>query len=117
MAHGEFRNSILKVSLKECGYWVVEAHNGVEPLEIYEKENCNIDLLLTDVVMPQMSGRELAGRMTQIDTSIRILFMSGYTDDAVIRHGVIELGANFIQKPFSPVALAQKVREILDTKH
>jgi CheY-like chemotaxis protein len=108
------RNLTLEV-LKSCGYRVIEARNGSEALEICEKIECNIDLLLTDVVMPLMSGRELAGSITQIYTSVRILFTSGYTDDEVIRHGVTGLGANFIQKPFSPVALAQKVREILDS--
>ncbi|HVE55787.1 MAG TPA: PAS domain S-box protein [Pyrinomonadaceae bacterium] len=110
------RNLAFEV-LKDCGYRVLEARNGVEALEICEKEDRNIDLLLTDVVMPLMSGHELAGKITQIYTSVRILFTSGYTDDEVIRHGVIGLGTNFIQKPFSPVALTQKVREILGSSN
>lgn len=71
-----------------------------------------IDLLLTDVVMPQMSGRRLAERMKT--TRPRVLYMSGYTDDAILRHGVIEETAAFMEKPFSPDGLARKVREVLD---
>ncbi len=100
--------------MEMCGYTVLEAGNGVEALSICEKHDCHIDLLMTDVVMPQMGGRELSERFAVIYPQMRILFTSGYTDDAVVRHGVIEAGTNFIQKPFTPDALAHKVRAILD---
>lgn len=100
--------------LEMCGYIVLEAGNGVEALSICEKHDCQIDLMITDVVMPLMGGRELAERFVQTYPEIRVLFTSGYTDDAVVRQGVIEAGTNFIEKPFSPDTLAQKVRAILD---
>ncbi len=99
--------------LEECGYKVIEAINGIEALQICARE-CPIDLLLTDVVMPQMGGRELSERLREIIPDLRILFTSGYTDDEVVKHGVIEIDTNFIQKPFTPDSLAQKVREVLD---
>lgn len=100
--------------LEMCGYTVLEAGNGVEAISLCEKHDCHIHLLMTDVVMPQMGGRELSERFAAIYPQMRILFTSGYTDDAVVRHGVIEAGTNFIQKPFTPDALAHKVRAILD---
>ena len=100
--------------LRECGYTVSEAQNGVEAMELCEKGDCKYDLLMTDVVMPQMGGRELVEKLAERVPNLRILFTSGYTDDAVVRHGVIEKNTNFIQKPFTPEALARKIREILD---
>jgi two-component system, cell cycle sensor histidine kinase and response regulator CckA len=103
--------------LKECGYTVISAVNGVEALKLCEEGECRFDLLMTDVVMPQMGGRELAEKLAEKLPGLRILFTSGYTDDAVMRHGVVETNANFIQKPFTPLALAGKIREILDDSH
>jgi len=100
--------------LEECGYRVLEARNGLEALSACEKHNCHIDLLMTDVVMPQMGGRELAERLASIYPRTQILFTSGYTDDAVVRHGVIKAGMNFIQKPYTLDALTRKIRELLD---
>ena len=80
------------------------------------KPKYKIDLLITDVVMPQMGGRELSEKLAEMHPQIGVLFTSGYTDDAVIRQGIIEVGANFIQKPFTFDGLAQKIREVLDKK-
>ncbi len=102
--------------LETCGYTVVEACNGVEALEICEQTDCHFDLLVTDVVMPKMSGRILVQKLAEIRPGLRALFMSGYTDDAVVRHGVIAADQGFIQKPFTFDALASKVREVLDIK-
>jgi PAS domain S-box-containing protein len=100
--------------LEESGYTVIEAQNGLHALEICETGDCKFDLVMTDVVMPQMGGRELAENLRSRLPEIKILFTSGYTDDAVVRKGVIEADTNFIQKPFSPDKLAEKIREILD---
>lgn len=103
--------------LETCGYKVIEAANGTEAVEICEKADYKIDLLLTDVIMPKMGGRELAEKVLQINPSISLLYMSGYTDDAVLRQGVIDVDTNFIQKPFTFKSLSQKVRKILDAKN
>jgi FixJ family two-component response regulator len=79
-----------------------------------ENRNGKIHLLLTDVVMPQMGGKELVRRMKNLQPRIKVLFISGYTDHAVTYHGVLKPGTPFLQKPFSPAALTKKVREVLD---
>ena len=106
---------IVKIALESTGYRVVEARNGREALEVARARKGKIHILVTDVVMPEMSGRELAERIAQDHSGVKILFMSGYTDDAVVRHGIVESGVSFLQKPFSPLALARKVREVLDS--
>jgi CheY-like chemotaxis protein len=100
--------------LRGLGYTVIESGSGQEALAASSGYADSIDLLLTDVVMPGMSGNELAQRIAAERPSIRVLFTSGYTDDAVFRHGVIEHGLSFLQKPFSAGALTRKVREVLD---
>lgn len=102
--------------LELCGYNVLEARNGNEALEICETYVGPIELLLTDVVMPLMGGRELAERVAFLAPAMSVLFTSGYTDDAIVHHGVIEASANFIQKPFNTDDLAHKVRGILDAR-
>ena len=97
------------------GYNVLEARHGVEALEISERHQGPIHLMVTDVVMPQMSGRELAQRLQPLRPDMKVLYMSGYTDDAIVRHGVLGAGMAFLSKPFTPDALALKINEILGT--
>ncbi len=106
---------IVKIALESAGYRIMEARSGIEALEVARRHGEAINLVVTDVVMPEMSGRDLAERLTKDHPGIRILFMSGYSDEAVTRHGVVEPGVAFLQKPFSPLALARKVREVLDS--
>jgi PAS domain S-box-containing protein len=101
--------------LDESGYCVLQAGNGDEAIALATGYRERIDLLLTDVVMPGMSGRELADRLTRIHPETRVLFTSGYTDNAIVHHGVLDEDVSFIGKPYSPSALAKKVREVLDT--
>lgn len=105
---------LARLTLTSYGYRVVEASNGEEAIEISAKHEGEIDLLLTDVIMPGMNGRELSNRLLESRPTLRVLFMSGYTDDAIVHQGVLDESANFIQKPFAPDALAQRVREVLE---
>jgi len=93
---------------------VLSADNGEDGLRLCKEFDGPIDLLITDVVMPRMNGRELAEHVATIRPETRILYMSGFTDDAIVRHGVLDDGVFFIQKPFSPDALALKARSVLD---
>ncbi|MBE7557365.1 MAG: PAS domain S-box protein [Anaerolineales bacterium] len=101
-------------TLKSKGYTVLEARHGDEALLLAGQHQRPIDLLLTDVIMPQMSGRDLTERLKAFQPSIKVLFMSGYTDDAVVRHGLLTAEVEFLSKPFSPDTLAAKVRRVLD---
>ena len=103
-------------SLRIYGYQVVEAANAGEALLLGKAYQGPITLMLTDVVMPQMSGIELASRLSQLRPGMRVVYMSGYTDDAVLRHGALDPALFFLQKPFTPGSLAEKVREALDSK-
>lgn len=98
------------------GYAVLSAGNGEEALQIAEAHQGEISLLLTDVVMPRMGGRELYNRIRRQRPDIRVLYMSGYTDDAIVHQGVLNQGTAFLQKPFSPISLAKKVKEVLDQR-
>ncbi|HEV3115441.1 MAG TPA: response regulator [Gemmataceae bacterium] len=100
--------------LQKCGYTIMEARHGRDALRLAEHFAGTIDLLLTDVVMPQMGGPELANTLRAQRPSTRVMYMSGYTDDAIFRHGLLEGETAFIQKPFAMEALARKVREVLD---
>jgi len=100
--------------LRGRGYQVLEAPGAVPALELAREHGGVIDLLVTDVVMPEVGGRELAERLQQLRPGLRVLFMSGYTDDAVVRHGVQEAEVAFLQKPFSIEALVTKVRQVLE---
>jgi two-component system, cell cycle sensor histidine kinase and response regulator CckA len=108
------RTMISKI-LKTKGYTVLEARQGDEALQISDQTEGPIHLLVTDVIMPQMSGRDLAERLKNLRQEIKILYMSGYPDNAIVHHGVLEAGTPFLQKPFSLNALERKVRDLLDT--
>ncbi len=107
------RTMISKV-LQSGGYTVLEAQHGVEALRVCKKHSGPIHLMISDVVMPQMSGRELAGRLALRRPEMRVLYISGYPDNAIVHHGVLETGTAFLQKPFTLNALEYKVREVLD---
>jgi PAS domain S-box-containing protein len=101
--------------LRQQGYTVLEAANGVEALHVTQEHGGEkIHLLLTDVVMPQMGGKELADQLKIFRPDVKVLYTSGHTDDAIVHHGVLEPGTHFLQKPFSLKTLSHKVREVLD---
>jgi two-component system, cell cycle sensor histidine kinase and response regulator CckA len=105
---------LVRKILQQAGYTVLVATGGAEALQLATQHAGPIDLLLTDVVMPEMSGRELMRQLAERRPATRVLYMSGYSDDAVAQHGVLDPGTALIQKPFTPEALARKVREVLD---
>lgn len=107
------RNLICRI-LRRCGYTVIEASNGAEALLRCEQHRGPLHLLLSDVVMPQMSGRKLAESLIKLRPELKVLYMSGYTDDSIFRHGVLDEEIAFLQKPFTVESLARKVREVLD---
>ena len=104
---------VIKDALERLGYTVLAATDGAQALELAAGHTGTIDLLLSDVILPKMSGPELAKEIAVLRPQLRLLFMSGYTDDRIVYHGVFDTGA-FIQKPLTPTALATKVRALLD---
>jgi CheY-like chemotaxis protein len=100
--------------LVSCGYTVLVAENGQQVEKICEQHGSDIDLLLTDVVMPGINGREVAMRVSAHWPHIKVLYMSGYTENAIVHHGVLDTDTFFLAKPFTPTVLASKMREVLD---
>ena len=104
---------MIKSTMEAEGYKLLEAEDGQEAIEISKSYDGDIHLLLTDVIMPKMNGRELANELQKDRPEMEVIFMSGYTDDAISHHGVLEPGVQFIQKPITPSVLAKKLREVL----
>jgi len=102
--------------LKRNGYQVLTAKDGAEALEAMASHDRPVNLLLTDVVLPGMNGRELYEKAAESSPSLKVLYMSGYTDNVIAHRGVLDEGVQFIQKPFTVYGLAVKVRDVLDEK-
>jgi CheY-like chemotaxis protein len=112
----ESLRDVVRESLQAFGYTLLEARHGGEALLIAESHAGPIHLLLTDVIMPTMNGAELARQLTLLRPDMNVLFVSGYTDEAIVHHGVLGPGTAFLQKPFSPDQVVRKVREVLDSR-
>jgi CheY-like chemotaxis protein len=104
------------VVLETYGYTVLTAANGQEALRLVERRTEKLDLLLTDVVMPGISGCELASALRNLQPDLKVLFLSGYTEDTILHRGIPKDGTAFLNKPFSPASLTTKVRQVLDGK-
>jgi CheY-like chemotaxis protein len=108
--------TLIRNNLQSNGYTVLEARHGGEALPICEQHEGPIHLVVTDVVMPQMGGSEMVERLASQHPEMKVLYMSGYTDNVIVHHSVLQPGVAFLQKPFTPNALVRKVREVLDAK-
>jgi two-component system cell cycle sensor histidine kinase/response regulator CckA len=109
----EMVRHVTREILETSGYRVLTAANGEEAYDLCKEYAGPIGLMITDVVMPEMGGRELAERSSQLRPEMMVLYMSGYTDDAIVGHGVLDEHMPFLRKPFTPEALCRKVRELL----
>src|SRR3989440_4337107 len=106
--------TLARRALEARGYTVLDAADGPSAIELSRRHSGVIDALVTDVVMPGMSGRELAERLAPTRPEMKVLYTSGYTDDAMVRQGVLSAGVAFLQQPVLPDTLARKVRDVLD---
>ena len=106
---------LIRDVLNELGYKVVAVNSPEEAIALMERENIPIDLLLTDVVMPKMSGKELVAKFSAVNPNIKVLFMSGYTNDAIVNHGILEEGIEFLEKPFTASSLSRKIHNVLNS--
>jgi CheY-like chemotaxis protein len=102
--------------LETAGYTVLGVATGEDALRLLDRHEAPVHLLLSDVVMPGMSGRDLAEQLAQIRPGMKVLYMSGYTSDTIVRHGVLDAQVAFLNKPFTAAALLRKVREVLDAQ-
>jgi CheY-like chemotaxis protein len=108
--------TLSRLILQSSGYTVLEARDGQEGVWVAQQHPGPIHLLVTDLVMPRLSGRRLADLLTEARPHLRVLFLSGYLHETTLQHGVPAAGVALLQKPFSPISLARKVREVLDAK-
>jgi CheY-like chemotaxis protein len=111
---GDAVRTITRQMLEIAGYRILEASGGAEAIRLVEQFAGPIHLLVTDVVMPHMGGRQLAERLVAIRPELKVLFFSGYMDDAIVRHGILQAEVAFLHKPFTLAVLTHKVREVLD---
>jgi CheY-like chemotaxis protein len=107
---------IMARTLRDCGYKVLEAGDGRAALDILEAQAGRVSLIVADVVMPDLGGREMAARLAERWPEVPVLFTSGYTGMDVVRRGLLDEGREFLQKPLAPEALARKVREMVDAR-
>lgn len=107
------RNLTIK-TLNKYGYTVHESRDGNQALKIYDQLDGSIDLIITDVIMPGMSGKELSDQILTKNKNTKVLFISGYTDDVIAKHGILEEGMNLLQKPFTHTEIATRIRQILN---